>query len=68
MQAIEAILFEPVGCLAEFPAEPFNEIAGRRKSATRSGSRAYWHLLNLMHAGRETMEGRELEAVDAANV
>src|SRR5262249_15802023 len=52
MRAIEAILFEPVGCLAEFPADPFNEMAarlsGRRKSLSKWGSRSYWHLLNLM--------------------
>ena len=28
MGPIKAVLFEPVGCLAEFPAEEFNEIAG----------------------------------------
>src|SRR5438105_6117390 len=69
MQAIEAILFEPVGCLAEFPAEPFNEIAGRRKNASRSGSRSYWHLLNLMEAsGGKTDEKIEIEAVDGASL
>jgi len=26
MQAIEGVLFEPVGCLAEFPSGPFLEI------------------------------------------
>jgi beta-phosphoglucomutase-like phosphatase (HAD superfamily) len=52
MQTIKGILFEPVGCLAEFPPEPFLEIAarlsGRKKQSSKSGSRAYWHLLNLM--------------------
>ncbi len=52
MQIIEAILFEPVGCLAEFPSEEFNEVAvrlfKRRKKASKSGSRSYWHLLNLI--------------------
>jgi FMN phosphatase YigB (HAD superfamily) len=52
METIKGILFEPVGCLAEFPSEPFLDIAallsGRKKQTTKSGSRAYWHLLNVM--------------------
>lgn len=75
MQPVEAILFEPVGCLAEFPAGPFDEIAARffggRRNATRSGSRSYWHLLNLMQAsGRITpeFEPLEIEAVNNAEV
>jgi phosphoglycolate phosphatase-like HAD superfamily hydrolase len=52
MQTIKGILFEPVGCLAEFPSEPFLEIAaqlsGRKRQTSKSGSRAYWHLLNVM--------------------
>src|SRR6266446_5408345 len=75
MQVIEGILFEPVGCLAEFPAEPFLEIAarsfGRKKKASKSGSRAYWHLLNLIEAtGRELpdYEDLEIQAADSASV
>jgi beta-phosphoglucomutase-like phosphatase (HAD superfamily) len=80
MQIIEAILFEPVGCLAEFPAEPFHEIAvclfQRRKKPSRSGSRSYWHLLNLIEAaGKEldesegkTMEDLEVQAVAGASI
>jgi len=73
MQTIKGILFEPVGCLAEFPAGPFLEIAarlpGRKKQASKSGSRAYWHLLNLM----DTMSGQsdealEIEAVERASL
>jgi beta-phosphoglucomutase-like phosphatase (HAD superfamily) len=72
MQIIEAILFEPVGCLAEFPAQPFNEIAaecfGRKNKPSRSGSRSYWHLLNLMEAGgSQSVEALELQAVEQAN-
>ena len=71
MQIIEAILLEPVGCLAEFPAQPFNEIAaqcfGRKNKPSKSGSRSYWHLLNLMEAaGNQSVEALELEAVDQA--
>lgn len=80
MQPVKAILFEPVGCLAEFPPEPFLEIAarlfGRKKKPTRSGSRAYWHLLNLLEShptelaesDRSVIEDLENEAVDGANV
>lgn len=78
MQPIEAILFEPVGCLAEFPSEPFHEIAARvfglpKKKPSRSGSRAYWHLLNLMEGSdvgskAESIEALETEAVDSATV
>ena len=59
MNRIEAILLEPVGCLAEFPAAPFHEIAirffdrrrrVRRQLPSQSSSRSYWHLLNLIEA------------------
>ena len=75
MQPVKAVFFEPVGCLAEFPADPFNEIAARffggKRNATRSASRAYWHVLNLMEAsGRISDEIAPLEiaAVNAAAV
>lgn len=72
MQIIEAILLEPVGCLAEFPAQPFNEIAaqcfGRKNKPSKSGSRSYWHLLNLMEgAGNQSHEGLELQAVEQSS-
>jgi beta-phosphoglucomutase-like phosphatase (HAD superfamily) len=80
MQTIEGILFEPVGCLAEFPADPFLEIASRvfhrRKKPSQSGSRAYWHLLNLIETAagefdqtdRKIIEALEAQAVDAAHL
>jgi beta-phosphoglucomutase-like phosphatase (HAD superfamily) len=80
MRVIEGILFEPVGCLAEFPAEPFHEITvrlfGGRKKGSKSGSRTYWHLLNLIenmdrdlsHSEREMVESFEVQAVDGASV
>ena len=79
MQAIESILFEPVGCLAEFPPDPFLELAcrffGRKKKMSPSGSRSYWHLLNLMESSRKNLpsdrqviETLELQAVGAANI
>ncbi|HEY6342598.1 MAG TPA: HAD hydrolase-like protein [Bryobacteraceae bacterium] len=88
MLAPEAILFEPVGCLAEFPVEPFQEIAARlfhrRRQPSKSASRYYWHLLNLMEAagnsrcgqrgpvpgGMEELEVQavEIQAVDGASL
>lgn len=73
MQPIRGILFEPVGCLAEFPAEPFLEIAsrlsGRKRQTSKSASRSYWHLLNLMEIGeQETPEALEVEAVERATL
>ena len=69
MQTIEGILFEPVGCLAEFPSSPFLEIAsrlfGRKTKPSHSGSRAYWHLLNLMESADKEMEASERELVEA---
>lgn len=69
METIKGILFEPVGCLAEFPPEPFHEIAvklyGKRGKASRSASRSYWHLLNL---GGDTIEALEVQAVDGAAI
>lgn len=78
MQAIEGVLFEPVGCLAEFPPGPFLEIAsrlfGREKKPSPSGSRSYWHLVNLIQSAGEPLEPSqrqlaetlEVQAVDAA--
>ena len=52
MRVIKAVLVEPVGCLAEFPAGEFNEIARRvfesELPIAESGSEAYWYLLDLM--------------------
>ena len=79
MRTIEGVLFEPVGCLAEFPAGPFNEIAfrlfDRKKRPARSGSRSYWHLLNVIElagkeftaAEKEILETLELQAVEGAS-
>jgi phosphoglycolate phosphatase-like HAD superfamily hydrolase len=80
MQIIEALLLEPVGCLAEFPSAPFHEIAvrlfGRKRKASSSASRTYWHLLNLIDAldtpfdeeKKSIAEALEVEAVDAASI
>jgi phosphoglycolate phosphatase-like HAD superfamily hydrolase len=80
MQTIEALLLEPVGCLAEFPSTPFHEIAfrlfGRKRKAGSSASRTYWHLLNLIDAAETPFDAEkesvaetlEVEAVDAASI
>ncbi len=72
METIKGILFEPVGCLAEFPPEPFLEIAAQlngRKQVSKSGSRAYWHLLNLLEiSGGSTIAALEVQAVDGAGI
>ena len=76
MREIKAVLVEPVGCLAEFPAEEFNEMAGSlfesgAASAGQSGSEAYWQLLDLMEqtgglaaSNAAIAEELELQAID----
>ena len=68
MQTIEAILFEPVGCLAEFAPEEFDAIAvrvfGCPPASGRSGSEAYWDVLNLMDAGGSRLTARERAMVE----
>ena len=74
LRCIEGILLEPVGCLAEFPAEPFHEIAaqfrGSQGKVGISGSAAYWHSLTLMRdqPASKLAEALEIQAVTAASV
>src|SRR2546426_2380686 len=80
MQTIHGILFEPVGCLAEFSPELFNEMAelvsGRKSKASRSACRTYWYLLNLLEttgmrlseSDTARIEALELQAVETASV
>ena len=80
MQTIEALLLEPVGCLAEFPSAPFHEIAvrlfGRKGKSVSSASLSYWRLLNLIDAAKTQFdvekkilaEELEIQAVDAASI
>jgi phosphoglycolate phosphatase-like HAD superfamily hydrolase len=69
MQIIKGILLEPVGCMAEFPAGPFHEIAallfGKKGKTSKSGSRSYWHLLNLMEAAEQPMDQTQQDLVTA---
>jgi phosphoglycolate phosphatase-like HAD superfamily hydrolase len=68
MQIIKAVLFEPVGCLAEFPAEEFNDIAASVFDSTenggQSGSGAYWRLLDLMQKSEKTLSASEASFVE----
>jgi len=72
MQNIQALLLEPVGCLADFPAAPFHEIAarlyGRKGKPSASASREYWHLLNLIQANGDwdTEQAAIAEALETA--
>jgi len=74
MLNIDGILLEPVGCLAEFPPGPFHEIAvrllGRKGKASPSGSRSYWHMLNMIgeNSSSSLAEALEIEAVNAASI
>jgi beta-phosphoglucomutase-like phosphatase (HAD superfamily) len=80
VKAVDAILFEPVGALAEFPAAPFQAVAAdvfaRSPAAEAQGSQAYWDVLDLLAASdctlwpgqRATLDAGERDAVDAALV
>jgi len=52
MDSIKAVLFEPVGCLAEFRPDEFDsaaaELFGASQDPAATGSQAYWRLLSLM--------------------
>jgi phosphoglycolate phosphatase-like HAD superfamily hydrolase len=80
MRAIKAVLVEPVGCLAEFPSEEFNEIAGSLfesgAPSSESGSEVYWQLLDLMEQAGDGLtpsnaaiaEELELQAIDRVHL
>ena len=81
VDAITAVMFEPVGCLAEFRAEEFDVALrgavrlGCRRLPT-SGSQAYWRLLGLLDQAGGTLprpslarlEELELAAVERAEL
>jgi beta-phosphoglucomutase-like phosphatase (HAD superfamily) len=79
MQIIHAVLLEPVGCLAEFPAREFDEIAARLyqdRSVHSSGSEAFWRLLDLLETSDQSLdpsqqklaEELEIRAVDQVEI
>jgi beta-phosphoglucomutase-like phosphatase (HAD superfamily) len=71
VQAIEAILFEPIGSLAEFPTDVFGDLAasvfGRPASAS-SGSALYWEFLDLLDAGGARLGSTELAVLERAEL
>lgn len=75
MQAIQAVILEPVGCLAEFRAEEFNEAALLLSRSTgvalMTGSQAYWRFVRLLARRgsltppiRSALEKLELQAIE----
>jgi phosphoglycolate phosphatase-like HAD superfamily hydrolase len=78
MDTIDAVIFDPVGCLAEFAADEFNEIAALLNAGGdvgESGSSAYWGVVgliqdadpSLLSAQRARIEELECRAVDRAD-
>jgi len=80
VEAIKAVLLEPVGCLAEFAAEEFNRAArdlfDAPEDAAASGSQAYWRLLGLVDERYSAISAKdwarleklELRAVEHADL
>lgn len=79
MQIIKAVIFEPVGCLAEFRADEFDAIAARlfqEADVSPAGSEAYWNLLFRIEAAGKKLdapqsqmaEALELQAVENAKL
>jgi phosphoglycolate phosphatase-like HAD superfamily hydrolase len=80
LDAIAAVMFEPVGCLAEFRAEEFDvaarEVFGSTEDIAATGSLAYWRLLGLIDrdggaivsAKVARLEELELAAVEHAEL
>ena len=79
MQIIDAVLLEPVGSLAEFPAREFDEIAARlfhETSVHSSGSEAFWRMLDLLESSGQSLdppqqqlaEELEIRAVDQVEI
>src|SRR5262245_55253615 len=71
MRPIEGILFDPVGSLAEFPADEFKAIAlrllGGGFAANASASQAYWDVLNLLDA-RWPLDAADRDAIEAHEI
>ncbi len=80
VDSIAAVMFEPVGCLAEFHAEEFDaaarELFGSSAEHASTGSQAYWRLLGLIDqaggaiapARLMRLEELELAAVERADL
>jgi len=80
VDAIKAVLFEPVGCLAEFRADEFDQASAELFAAAAepaaSGSQAYWRMLGLLaprygalsKTEQERLVGFELQAAEHADL
>jgi beta-phosphoglucomutase-like phosphatase (HAD superfamily) len=80
LDAIAAVMFEPVGCLAEFRTEEFNlaarELFGSAGDIAGGGSQVYWRLIGLIDQARgglaapglARLEALELAAVESAEL
>jgi beta-phosphoglucomutase-like phosphatase (HAD superfamily) len=72
LEAIRAVLFEPVGCLAEFPCEEFSRAAGDLFASAPdgevSGSTAYWHLLGLMARDYDAITPAQFALLEASEI
>ena len=80
MQAVNAILFDPVGALAEFPAAPFQAAAARvfarsptaqaqgSAGSSAGSSIAYWDLLDLLASCDRPLQPGEHATIDAGEL
>jgi beta-phosphoglucomutase-like phosphatase (HAD superfamily) len=78
VDAIKAVLLEPVGCMAEFRADEFNgaaaDLFGVNQDPAATGSQAYWRLLGLIEQRAASTESLlrldelELRAVEHADL
>ena len=72
MEKIAALLFEPVGCLAEFRPDGFDQAAhelfGATVDASASGSQAFWRLVDLIGRRPQLASSPQLEAFEIAAV
>jgi beta-phosphoglucomutase-like phosphatase (HAD superfamily) len=72
MHPIEGILFDPVGALAEFPADEFKAIAihllGGSLAANASASQAYWDAVNLLDARGWPLDAPDKNAIEAHEI
>jgi len=71
MQIIHAVVFEPVGCLAEFPAREFDEIAARlfqETSVHSSGSEAFWRVLDLLETSDRSLDASQQELAEKLEI
>jgi phosphoglycolate phosphatase-like HAD superfamily hydrolase len=68
MQNIQGVLFEPVGCLAEFGSKEFNEIASTYYGQKRKTGSAYWQMLALMQDAAQRLSAEDQKAVEALEI